>query len=225
MAKPWATSRFDLHIEPTGPGVCKGLTKALPNAVAIGASRSGWCHPGTTDRARPGWKRGELRAGLSAILARPSLLPHAWLGHSGDRGAMEVAPIIVHWPYGSGGRRVVVRADPRPRVLGRRRHRVPCTVRACRCGGAARQSVVGEVARRQGAPLPSSLRRGGAAGFEPASSRFWRPRASTTALRPPPGAYRPSGGESALRPDSPALKSARMPTPRRPEQQAGPPTR
>ncbi|MFF1258722.1 MULTISPECIES: hypothetical protein [unclassified Streptomyces] len=24
---------------------------------------------------------------------------------------MEVAPIIVHWPYGSGGRRVVVRAD------------------------------------------------------------------------------------------------------------------
>lgn len=225
MAKPWATPRFDLHAEPIGPDLRKGLTKALPNAVSIGAfRRDGAIRVRLTEPARAG-RGGELRAGLPVILARPSLLPHARLGHSGEHGAMEVAPIIVHPPHGSGGRRVVAQADPRPRLHGRRRHRIPAPCLPAGCGGAARQSVVGEVARRQGAPLPSSLRRGGAAGFEPASSRFWRPRASTTALRPPPGAYRPSGGESALDPDSPAFKSARMPTPRRPEQQAGPPTR
>lgn len=42
MAKPWATLGFDLHVEPTGPGLCKGLTKALREAV-----RSGRLAPGT----------------------------------------------------------------------------------------------------------------------------------------------------------------------------------
>lgn len=42
MAKPWATPGFDLHVESTGPGLRKGLTKALREAV-----RSGRPAPGT----------------------------------------------------------------------------------------------------------------------------------------------------------------------------------
>lgn len=42
MAQPWATPGFDPHVEPTGPGLRKGLTKALREAV-----RSGRLAPGT----------------------------------------------------------------------------------------------------------------------------------------------------------------------------------
>ncbi|MFF1842838.1 hypothetical protein ACFVW5_02120 [Streptomyces sp. NPDC058232] len=36
MAQPWATPRFDLHVEPTGPDLRKGLTKTLREAVRSG---------------------------------------------------------------------------------------------------------------------------------------------------------------------------------------------
>ncbi|MBZ6172520.1 PLP-dependent aminotransferase family protein [Streptomyces olivaceus] len=36
MAKPWATLGFDLHLEPAGPGLRRGLTGALREAVRIG---------------------------------------------------------------------------------------------------------------------------------------------------------------------------------------------
>lgn len=42
MAKSWATFGVDLHVEPTGPGVRRGLTEALREAV-----RSGRLAPGT----------------------------------------------------------------------------------------------------------------------------------------------------------------------------------
>lgn len=42
MAQPWATPGFDPHVEPSGPGLRKGLTKALREAV-----RSGRLAPGT----------------------------------------------------------------------------------------------------------------------------------------------------------------------------------
>ncbi|WP_406354849.1 PLP-dependent aminotransferase family protein [Streptomyces sp. NBC_00658] len=42
MAKTWATLGVDLHVEPTGPGVRRGLTDALREAV-----RSGRLAPGT----------------------------------------------------------------------------------------------------------------------------------------------------------------------------------
>ncbi|MEU1848039.1 PLP-dependent aminotransferase family protein [Streptomyces sp. NPDC019990] len=42
MAKPWATFGVDLHLEPAGPGLRKGLTDALREAV-----RSGRLAPGT----------------------------------------------------------------------------------------------------------------------------------------------------------------------------------
>ncbi|WP_405924251.1 PLP-dependent aminotransferase family protein [Streptomyces sp. NBC_00035] len=42
MAKAWATLGVDLHVEPTGPGVRRGLTDALREAV-----RSGRLAPGT----------------------------------------------------------------------------------------------------------------------------------------------------------------------------------
>jgi GntR family transcriptional regulator / MocR family aminotransferase len=42
MAKPWATLGVDLHVEPTGPGLRRGLTDALREAV-----RSGRLAPGT----------------------------------------------------------------------------------------------------------------------------------------------------------------------------------
>jgi GntR family transcriptional regulator/MocR family aminotransferase len=42
MAKPWATFGVDLHLEPTGPGLRRGLTDALREAV-----RSGRLTPGT----------------------------------------------------------------------------------------------------------------------------------------------------------------------------------
>ncbi|GAB2861072.1 PLP-dependent aminotransferase family protein [Streptomyces deserti] len=42
MAKPWATLGIDLHLEPSGPGLRRGLTDALREAV-----RSGRLAPGT----------------------------------------------------------------------------------------------------------------------------------------------------------------------------------
>ncbi|MDF3145784.1 GntR family transcriptional regulator, partial [Streptomyces sp. T21Q-yed] len=42
MAKPWATLGIDLHLEPTGPGLRRGLTDALREAV-----RTGRLAPGT----------------------------------------------------------------------------------------------------------------------------------------------------------------------------------
>ncbi|POX54258.1 GntR family transcriptional regulator [Streptomyces sp. Ru71] len=42
MAKPWATFGIDLHLEPSGPGVRRGLTDALREAV-----RGGRLAPGT----------------------------------------------------------------------------------------------------------------------------------------------------------------------------------
>ncbi|MGI5428134.1 PLP-dependent aminotransferase family protein [Streptomyces sp. CA-179760] len=42
MAEPWATLGIDLHVEPTGPGLRRGLTDALRAAV-----RSGRLAPGT----------------------------------------------------------------------------------------------------------------------------------------------------------------------------------
>lgn len=42
MAEPWATLGIDLHVEPTGPGLRRGLTDALREAV-----RSGRLTPGT----------------------------------------------------------------------------------------------------------------------------------------------------------------------------------
>ncbi|WP_030233426.1 MULTISPECIES: PLP-dependent aminotransferase family protein [unclassified Streptomyces] len=42
MAEPWATFGVDLHVEPTGPGLRRGLTDALREAV-----RSGRLAPGT----------------------------------------------------------------------------------------------------------------------------------------------------------------------------------
>src|SRR3954453_23452453 len=42
MAKTWATLGVDLHLEPTGPGVRRGLTDALREAV-----RTGRLAPGT----------------------------------------------------------------------------------------------------------------------------------------------------------------------------------
>ncbi|MGW6640922.1 MocR-like pyridoxine biosynthesis transcription factor PdxR [Streptomyces iakyrus] len=42
MAEPWATLGIDLHVEPTGPGLRRGLTDALREAV-----RSGRLAPGT----------------------------------------------------------------------------------------------------------------------------------------------------------------------------------
>ncbi|MGV9630555.1 GntR family transcriptional regulator, partial [Streptomyces sp. NPDC003487] len=42
MAKPWATFGVDLHLEPSGPRVRRGLTDALREAV-----RSGRLAPGT----------------------------------------------------------------------------------------------------------------------------------------------------------------------------------
>ncbi len=42
MAKPWATLGFDLHLEPAGPGLRRGLTGALREAV-----RTGRLAPGT----------------------------------------------------------------------------------------------------------------------------------------------------------------------------------
>ena len=42
MAEPWATFGVDLHLEPTGPGVRRGLTDALREAV-----RTGRLAPGT----------------------------------------------------------------------------------------------------------------------------------------------------------------------------------
>ncbi|MBT2675229.1 PLP-dependent aminotransferase family protein [Streptomyces sp. ISL-14] len=41
MAKPWATLGVDLHLEPTGPGLRRGLTDALRDAVRSGRLAAG----------------------------------------------------------------------------------------------------------------------------------------------------------------------------------------
>ncbi|MFI6371886.1 PLP-dependent aminotransferase family protein [Streptomyces sp. NPDC050546] len=41
MAEPWATLGIDLHVEPTGPGLRRGLTDALREAVRSGRLASG----------------------------------------------------------------------------------------------------------------------------------------------------------------------------------------
>ncbi|MFB6673082.1 hypothetical protein ACFCWG_11960 [Streptomyces sp. NPDC056390] len=74
-----------------------GGVDACPTAGPTPSSAS------STDGARPAGRGRELRAGLSAILARPSLLPHARPSHSGDHAGMAVAPIMVHPPFGTGG--------------------------------------------------------------------------------------------------------------------------
>ncbi|SFT12696.1 hypothetical protein SAMN04487982_107271 [Streptomyces sp. ok210] len=52
MARPWATPGLDLHVESTGPGLRKALTKALREAV-----RSGHPAPGCPKRSAPGTRR------------------------------------------------------------------------------------------------------------------------------------------------------------------------
>ncbi|NEC78436.1 GntR family transcriptional regulator, partial [Streptomyces sp. SID7958] len=42
MAKPWATYGVDLHLERSGPGLRRGLTDALRDAI-----RTGRLAPGT----------------------------------------------------------------------------------------------------------------------------------------------------------------------------------
>ncbi|MYR40698.1 winged helix-turn-helix domain-containing protein, partial [Streptomyces sp. SID5910] len=41
MAKPWATLGVDLHLEPAGPGLRRGLTDALREAVRTGRLAAG----------------------------------------------------------------------------------------------------------------------------------------------------------------------------------------
>lgn len=71
MARPWATPGFDLPVESTGPGLRKGLTKALREAV-----RSGRPAPGCLPPARSAPQEGSRRnIGVPVLLATGGGLP------------------------------------------------------------------------------------------------------------------------------------------------------
>ncbi|MFR0357798.1 PLP-dependent aminotransferase family protein [Streptomyces sediminimaris] len=117
MAKTWATSGVDLHLEPTGPGVRRGLTDALREAVRTG-------------RLAPGTRLPSSRA-LSADLgiarntvaeAYADLVAEGWLTArqgSGTRVATGVPPT----PSGqSGSTALPAGAAPHPRPRGHPAH-------------------------------------------------------------------------------------------------------
>ncbi|MFJ7177030.1 PLP-dependent aminotransferase family protein [Streptomyces massasporeus] len=115
MAEPWATLGIDLLVEPTGPGLRRGLTDALREAA-----RSGRLAPGTrlpSSRALA----ADLGIARNTVAdAYADLVAEGWLTArqgSGTRVAMGVPPT----PLRQWGREVVPQSGtaPHPRALTR----------------------------------------------------------------------------------------------------------
>ncbi|MGW3725924.1 MocR-like pyridoxine biosynthesis transcription factor PdxR [Streptomyces sp. NPDC000851] len=98
MAKPWATLGVDLHLDPAGPGLRRGLTEALREAV-----RSGRLAPGTrlpssrTLAADLGIARNTVADAYADLVAE------GWLTARQGSGT-RVADRTVVLPAGSAGR-------------------------------------------------------------------------------------------------------------------------
>ncbi|MFF8969591.1 PLP-dependent aminotransferase family protein [Streptomyces sp. NPDC014995] len=109
MAESWATLGVDLHLEPTGPGLRRGLTDALREAV-----RSGRLAPGTrlpssrTLAADLGIARNTVADAYADLVAEGWLTARQG---SGTRVAMGASPT----PSGQRGRTAVPPDGPAPR--------------------------------------------------------------------------------------------------------------
>ena len=112
MAKTWATLGFDLHVEPTGPGIRRGLTDALREAVRTGRLAPGTRLPSSRTLA------ADLGIARNTVAdAYADLVAEGWLTArqgSGTRVAMGVTPTPLR-QWGSTVGRPSAPA-PRPRT-------------------------------------------------------------------------------------------------------------
>ncbi|MEU6255950.1 PLP-dependent aminotransferase family protein [Streptomyces sp. NPDC047043] len=113
MANSWATSAVDLHLEPTGPGVRRGLTDALREAVRTGRLAPGTRLPSSRTLA------ADLGIARNTVAeAYADLVAEGWLSArqgSGTRVAAGVPP--------TPSRQVAPTATaPRPRERNRPAH-------------------------------------------------------------------------------------------------------
>ncbi|MEU6093910.1 PLP-dependent aminotransferase family protein [Streptomyces sp. NPDC047079] len=119
MEKPWATLGADLHLELTGPGLRRGLTDALREAVRSGRLAPGTRLPSSRSLA------ADLGVARNTVAdAYADLVAEGWLTArqgSGTRVATGVPPT----PFGQWGSalpRGSERAAPHPREPGRLAH-------------------------------------------------------------------------------------------------------
>ncbi|EFH28824.1 MULTISPECIES: PLP-dependent aminotransferase family protein [Streptomyces] len=108
MAKSWATSGIDLHLEPTGGGVRRGLTDALREAVRTGRLAPGTRLPSSRALA------ADLGIARNTVAdAYADLVAEGWLTARQGSGT-HVSDRTVVAPAGA--------AAPRPRTPGRPTH-------------------------------------------------------------------------------------------------------
>ncbi|MFD7278996.1 PLP-dependent aminotransferase family protein [Streptomyces sp. NPDC059862] len=116
MAKPRATLGIDLHLEPSGPGLRRGLTEALREAVRTGRLAPGTRLPSSRSLAADlGIARNTVAESYADLVAEGWLTARQG---SGTRVAMGVPPT----PFGQWGRAVPrppERTAAYPRVPGR----------------------------------------------------------------------------------------------------------
>jgi GntR family transcriptional regulator/MocR family aminotransferase len=118
MAKPWATFGIDLHLEPTGGGVRRGLTDALREAVRTGRLTPGTRLPSSRALA------ADLGIARNTVAdAYADLVAEGWLTARQGSGT-RVAPGAPATPLSRPGRTAVPPAGtaPRPREPGHPTH-------------------------------------------------------------------------------------------------------
>ncbi|WP_030930137.1 PLP-dependent aminotransferase family protein [Streptomyces sp. NRRL S-646] len=107
MAKPWASLGVDLHLEPTGPGVRRGLTNALREAVRTGRLAPGTRLPSSRTLA------ADLGIARNTVAdAYADLVAEGWLTARQGSGT-RVADRAVNRPAAPA---------PRPRAIGSPAH-------------------------------------------------------------------------------------------------------
>ena len=109
MAKPWATLGIDLHLEPAGPGLRRGLTDALREAVRTGRLAPGTRLPSSRSLA------ADLGIARNTVAeAYAELVAEGWLTARQGSGT-RVADRAVTPPAGARGRApVTALVPPRP---------------------------------------------------------------------------------------------------------------
>src|SRR5690348_9918843 len=106
MAKSWATFGVDLHLEPTGPGVRKGLTDALRDAVRTGRLAAGTRLPSSRTLA------ADLGIARNTVAdAYGDLVAEGWLTARQGSGTRVADRAVVPSAGGTAPRR---REPPRP---------------------------------------------------------------------------------------------------------------
>ncbi|MFK4101479.1 PLP-dependent aminotransferase family protein [Streptomyces sp. NPDC019531] len=114
MAKPWATFGVDLHLEPTGPGIRRGLTDALREAARTGRLAPGTRLPSSRSLA------ADLGVARNTVAdAYADLVAEGWLMARQGSGT-RVAERTVTSPPGSTARPDTSGLPPAPTPASRR---------------------------------------------------------------------------------------------------------